>query len=70
MGVEAQHYRGWWVLAVPQQGYWTAECYRSPSREVCTGNVAYGRPLEAINAAKPFVDHALSKSPLLYILDH
>lgn len=69
MGVEAQRYHGWWIFAVPQAGYWVPECYRSGGYEICTGVVSYKSPLEAINAAKSFVDRAMSGSMLSHILD-
>jgi hypothetical protein len=69
MGVEAQRYHSWWVFAVPRGNYWVPECYRSGGHEVCTGVVSYGSPIEAINVAKSFVDRAMSRSLLSYILD-
>lgn len=69
MGVEAQRYHGWWIFAVPQEGCWIPECHRSSGREVCTGGVSYKSPLEAINAAKSFVDYAISRSLLAYTFD-
>lgn len=69
MGVEAQRYHGWWVFAVPQNGYWTPECHRNAGGEVCARQMAYKSPVEAINAAKDLVDQAISRSALLDVLD-
>lgn len=61
-------YRGWFVTAVPSDGYWRFQCH-APQGKICMYDKIYRTAEEAIIASKEFVDRDIAKYSLLKLLE-